>query len=163
MRFLLDCDLCNLLNIFSLRVQYFPGGGGDDLTKVFYWGGGFDRGRFVYDSNKGGVSYDSLVICQWVSGFAMRAREETNMDRKNAMLESLGELMEDSNDFSWQYTKAADFINVVCVRIKGITRQGGYFLNIYMPLVSPWPRDTDTGPKIVGHPTSSPKASKTLP
>ena len=39
------------------------------------------------------------------------------MDRKNAMLESLGELMEDSNDFSWQYTKAADFINVVCVRI----------------------------------------------
>ena len=35
----------------------------------------------------------------------MMAREETNMDRKNAMLDYLGELMEDANDFCWQSAK----------------------------------------------------------
>ena len=42
--FLLDGDFCHLFNIFSLRVQQFPGGGGGggDLTKVFFPGGRFD-------------------------------------------------------------------------------------------------------------------------
>ena len=58
-------------------------------------------------NNKSRVSYDSLNLCQWVSGFAMMAREEVNMDKKNAMLDYLGELMEDANDFSWQSAKSA--------------------------------------------------------
>ena len=58
-------------------------------------------------NNKSRVSYDSLNWCQWVCGFAMMAREETSMDRKNAMLKYLGELMEDANNFSWQFAKAA--------------------------------------------------------
>ena len=31
----------------------------------------------------------------------MRAREEGNVDTKNAMLDYLSEIMEDANDFSW--------------------------------------------------------------
>ena len=38
------------------------------------------------------------------------AREETNIYRKNAMLEYLDEFMDDANDFSWQYAKAANAV-----------------------------------------------------
>ena len=58
-------------------------------------------------SNKSRVSYDSLSWCQWVSGFAMIAKEEQNIETKNAMLDYLTELMDDANDFSWQSAKAA--------------------------------------------------------
>ena len=37
----------------------------------------------------------------------MIAREENNIQIKNAMLDYLSELMEDANDFSWQCTKAS--------------------------------------------------------
>ena len=58
-------------------------------------------------NNKSRISYDNLSWCQWVSGFAMIAREESNLDTKNAMLDYLGEIMEDANDFSWQSAKAS--------------------------------------------------------
>ena len=57
--------------------------------------------------NKSRISYDSLNWCQWVSGFAMIAREEVNVDTKNAMLDYLREIMEDANNFSWQSAKAS--------------------------------------------------------
>ena len=56
-------------------------------------------------NNKSRLSYDNLNRSQWVSGFAMIAREEQNIDTKNAMLDYLSELMEDANDFSWQSAK----------------------------------------------------------
>ena len=58
-------------------------------------------------NNKSRMSYDNLSWCQWVSGFTMIAREENNIQIKNAMLDYLSELMEDANDFSWQCTKAS--------------------------------------------------------
>ena len=58
-------------------------------------------------NNKSRISYDNLSWCQWVSGFAMIAREEGNVDTKNAMLDYLSEIMEDANDFSWQSAKAS--------------------------------------------------------
>ena len=58
-------------------------------------------------NNKTRVSYDNLSWCQWVSGFAIIAREESNVETKNAMLEYLSEIMEDANDFSWQSAKAS--------------------------------------------------------
>ena len=64
-------------------------------------------------NNKSRISYDALNWCQWVSGFAticyllFAAREEKNLDVKNAMLEYLSEIMEDANDFSWQSAKAS--------------------------------------------------------
>ena len=51
-------------------------------------------------NNKSRMSYDNLSWCQWVSGFAMIAREENNIQTKNAMLDHLSEIMEDANDFS---------------------------------------------------------------
>ena len=58
-------------------------------------------------NNKSRLSYDNLNWTQWVSGFAMIAREEQNTATKNAMLDYLSELMEDANDFSWQSAKAS--------------------------------------------------------
>ena len=40
-------------------------------------------------SNKSRISYDNLSWCQWVSGFAMIAREESNVDTKIAILDYL--------------------------------------------------------------------------
>ena len=37
----------------------------------------------------------------------MIAREESNVDTKNTMLDYLSEIMEDANDFSWQSAKAS--------------------------------------------------------
>ena len=58
-------------------------------------------------NNKSRTSYYALNWCQWVSGFATIAREEKNLDVKNAMLEYLSEIMKDANDFSWQSDKAS--------------------------------------------------------
>ena len=65
--------------------------------KILYWGG----------NNKSRISFDNLSWCQWVSGFAMIAREESSVDTKNAMLDYLSEIMEDAKDFSWQSAKAS--------------------------------------------------------
>ena len=42
-----------------------------------------------------------------MSGFAMIAREEQNIDTKNAMLDYPSELMDNANDFSWESSKAS--------------------------------------------------------
>ena len=70
-------------------------------------------------SNKSRISYDNLSWCQWVSGFAMIAREESNVDTKNAMLDYLSEIMEDANDFSWQSAKASHVV-LLCRMEEGI-------------------------------------------
>ena len=58
-------------------------------------------------NNKSRMSYDNLSWCQWVLGFTMIAREENNIETKNAMLDYRSEIMEDANDFSWQSAKAS--------------------------------------------------------
>ena len=57
--------------------------------------------NFVVGQNKSIISYENLSMCQWVAGFAMIMREEQKLEVKNAMLEYLGEIMEDAQDFSW--------------------------------------------------------------
>ena len=48
--------------------------------------------------NRSKLSYDSLNWYKWV--FAIMAREEIYIENKNAMLEYLGELMKNANNFS---------------------------------------------------------------
>ena len=62
------------------------------------------------DNNQSRLSYDNLNWSQWVSGFAMIAREEQNIDTKTAMFDYLSEFMEDANDFSWQSAKASHLV-----------------------------------------------------
>ena len=53
------------------------------------------------------VSYDSLSIGQWVSGFATIIKDEKDQKIKQNMLEYLSEIMEDSHDFGWGAAKGA--------------------------------------------------------
>ena len=58
-------------------------------------------------SNKSRVSYDSLSMSQWVSGFTTIIRDEKDLQTKQNMLEYKAELMEDSHDFGWNAAKGA--------------------------------------------------------
>ena len=58
-------------------------------------------------TSKSRVSYDSLSISQWVSGFAMIINDEPDIDVKQNMLEYLSEIMEDSHNFGWGAAKGA--------------------------------------------------------
>ena len=57
--------------------------------------------------SKSRVSFDSLNVFQFVSGFAGNIRDEDDLDTKNLMLEYFSELFEDANDFSWLGAKGA--------------------------------------------------------
>ena len=66
--------------------------GGSDtvwVKKQVLWPQNFVLGG----SNKSRMSYDNLSWCQWISGFAMIAREENNIQTKNAMLDYLSEII----------------------------------------------------------------------
>ena len=64
--------------------------------------------NFVLSSNtKNRVTYDSLSLSQWVSGFSTIIRDENDIETKNKMLEYLSELMEDSHDFGWSSAKGS--------------------------------------------------------
>ena len=53
------------------------------------------------------VSYDQLTMGQWMAGFCRTMREEKNFKNKEAMLDYLIALLDDSNDFSWAAAKAS--------------------------------------------------------
>ena len=53
------------------------------------------------------VSYDQLTMGQWMDGFCRSMRDETCQNNKEAMLEYLISLLDDSNDFSWSAAKAS--------------------------------------------------------
>ena len=53
------------------------------------------------------VSYDQLTMGQWMAGFCRTMREEKNKKNKEAMLDYLIALSDDSNDFSWAAAKAS--------------------------------------------------------
>ena len=53
------------------------------------------------------VSYDQLTMGQWMAGFCRTMREEKNSKNKQAMLDYLIALLDDSNDFSWAAAKAS--------------------------------------------------------
>ena len=62
---------------------------------------------FLAGTSKNRVRYDSLPIFQWVAGICTIMREETSVKSKNAMLEYVTELMEDTQDFGWSSVKGA--------------------------------------------------------
>ena len=51
--------------------------------------------------NKARVSCDSLNPFQFVTGFALQIKKESNLEVKNSMLQYMAELFEDANDFAW--------------------------------------------------------------
>ena len=56
--------------------------------------------------SKSRVSYDSLSIFQWISGFCNIVKEECDPKTKNQMLEYISDLMDDAQDFGWNSAKA---------------------------------------------------------
>ena len=58
-------------------------------------------------TTKARPSYDSLSVYQWVAGFGRTLLDETNVKRKNLMIEYMCDLMEDAQDFSWASAKAS--------------------------------------------------------
>ena len=71
------------------------------------------QNQVLSGSTRSRPSYDQLNIFQWVTGFACIAQDETNVDIKNKMLEYLGDMMEDAQDFSWASVKAAHAV-ILC-------------------------------------------------
>ena len=57
-------------------------------------------------SQKERVSYDQLTMGQWMAGFCRTMRDENCIQNKDAMLDYLISLLDDSNDFSWSSAKA---------------------------------------------------------
>ena len=57
-------------------------------------------------SHKERVSYDQLTMGQWMAGFCRTMRDENCSENKDAMLDYLISLLDDSNDFSWSSAKA---------------------------------------------------------
>ena len=61
-------------------------------------------------SSKTRVTYDSLSLSQWVSGFATIIKDETDLETKNKMLEYLADIMEDSHDFGFSAAKGSHVV-----------------------------------------------------
>ena len=66
-------------------------------------------------SQKERVSYDQLSIGQWMAGFCRTMREENCVQNKDAMLDYLISLLDDSNDFLWSSAKACHAVLLCCM------------------------------------------------
>ena len=78
--------------------------------------------NFILGGNsKSRVSYDSLSISQWVSGFATIIKDEKDPQTKQNMLEYLSEIMDDSHDFGWATAKDAHAV-LLCRMEEGCVR-----------------------------------------
>ena len=63
---------------------------------------------------KNRVSYDSLSVYQWESGFITIIREETK-EIKAQLLEYLSEIMDDMQDFCWSAAKGSHAVLLFCM------------------------------------------------
>ena len=50
--------------------------------------------------NRQRINYDQLSLTQWVHGFCQNILDEPSAKRRNVMVAYMGELMEDTTDFS---------------------------------------------------------------
>ena len=57
------------------------------------------QNKILTGTGKNRVSYDSLSVFHWVSGFSAIVRDESDMSTKTQMLDYLCELMDDAQDF----------------------------------------------------------------
>ena len=58
-------------------------------------------------TSKSRVIYDNLSTFQWMSGFCSIIKEECDVKVKNAMLDYITDIMEDTQDFGWRSAKGA--------------------------------------------------------
>ena len=58
-------------------------------------------------TSKARITYDSLSTFQWMSGFRVIIREESDVKIKNAMLDYVTDLIQDAQDFGWPSIKGA--------------------------------------------------------
>ena len=58
-------------------------------------------------NHKDRVTYNSLIIMQWVSGFGKNIEQESDPNIRTLMLQYMTSLMEDAQDFSWTAAKAS--------------------------------------------------------
>ena len=89
------------------RVKSQRGGPGDIFVKKSVdWPQNF----ILTGNQKTRPTYNDLSITQWVSGFVRCIQEEKSDQSRSAMLDYLGNLMEDASDFSWESAKACHAI-----------------------------------------------------
>ena len=65
------------------------------------------------------ISYDQLSLTQWIQGFCRNILEENSVERRDAMVLYMADLMEDATDFSWQGAKAAHAV-MLCEMERGV-------------------------------------------
>ena len=65
------------------------------------------------------ISYDKLSLTQWTQGFCRNILEENSVERRDAMVSYMADLMEDATDFSWQGAKAAHAV-MLCEMERGV-------------------------------------------
>ena len=65
------------------------------------------------------ISYDQLNLTQWIQGFCRNILEENSVERRDAMVSYMADLMEDATDFSWQGAKAAHTV-MLCEMERGV-------------------------------------------
>ena len=58
-------------------------------------------------TSKDRLNYNQFNITQWMAGYCRMMRDEENLQTRGHMLDYLIALLDDSNDFSWQATKAS--------------------------------------------------------
>ena len=77
---------------------------------------------------KSRVTYDSLPMAQWVSGFCSIIRDQNDVRIKNHMLSYAADLREDCHDFGGSLPKGSMWLHSVKwrrTRITGGNRQAG--------------------------------------
>ena len=64
-------------------------------------------------------TYDDLTIIQWVSGFVRCIQQEKSIGNRDLMLDHIGNLVEDTSDFSWDSAAHAILLtNMEANRVK---------------------------------------------
>ena len=75
---------------------------------IFFWGG----------ASRQRLTYDQLTLSQFVQGFVKNIMDEKDRKCKEKMLCYLGDLMEDTTDFSWGSAKSAHAV-LMCEMERG--------------------------------------------
>ena len=64
------------------------------------------------------MTYDQLTMPQFVQGFVKNILDEKNLENREFMLRYLGDIMEDTSDFSWVSAKASHAV-LLCEMERG--------------------------------------------
>ena len=90
----------------EVELSHRGGPGEISVKRVVDWPQNF----ILTGTNKTRPTYDDLSITQWVAGFVRCIQEEKSECNRASMLDYMGNLMEDTSDFSWEAAKASHAI-----------------------------------------------------